>query len=279
MKAIVRIIAIVAAVLGGLTVRALNPIAAHVGPVRVFPISAAAAFGSEHASRNFNAITLSKDGVAYEPAGPNWVRFTDANGVVQENRSSDFSISLRSKVGFDGVILAPYRQFPIEAVEPLVFVAVGDPVLVYSRATGQTNSAKVVFISSSDYTVSTSYPAEDNDSGSVVTTPDGGLVGVVSASIREQGKPATGSIVTVPPISPTFFQNTTFTPGKNDPAPPIIVTPSNPVKVVTDAPIATLPSITPDEAYARGFAAGRAAAIAELRGEVEGVLLKLKALK
>ena len=90
MKTIVRIIAIVAAVLGGLTVRALNPIAAHVGPVRVFPISAAAAFGSE-------------------PAGPNWVRFTDANGVVQENRSSDFSISLRSKVGFDGVILAPWK--------------------------------------------------------------------------------------------------------------------------------------------------------------------------
>lgn len=258
---------------------ALNPIEARVGPVRVFVMSPAAVFASEHVSRNFNAISLSIAGEPYQPTGPNWIRFTDSAGSVVEDSVENFSISRRDKIGFDGVVLTPYRQFPVESVETLAFVAAGDPVLVSSRASGATVEAKVTFVSSSDFTVTTTYPARDSDSGSVVTTKDGVLVGLVSASIREDGKDPTGSVVTVPPISPTFLSGTKFIPGRNDPAAPIITTPSNPVVVVMNAPIAPLPTITPDEAYKRGFSDGRASALKELKADVEGLLVRIKSLQ
>jgi len=260
-----------ALILSALTASATNPIEVYAGPARVVVLSQAAAFGAEHVVRPFNGLSMINGGAPYQPEGGKWFRLTKQDGSVFDEAEANRTILRKDHVGLDGAVITPWRMFPAEAIEPLAAVIVGDSVKIQSKSAGATADAKVTSINQSNWTIGTDYAASSGDSGSVVTTPAGVFVGFVSAAV---GTPAIGSLVSVPPISPTWTAGNVVA-GKPD-ATPTTTTPENVPAIVTDSPPPVLPVLTVEQAYQNGFTAGKREALKALQADLESILARVK---
>ena len=270
MKKTLAVLFCLAAWLAGV-VNATNPIETYAGPVRVLVISQAAAFGAEHVTRPFNGLSMVRGGVPYQPEGGKWFRLTRQDGSVFDEAESNRTILRKDHVGRDGSVITPWRMFPPEAIEPLAAVAIGDRVRVHSRRTSTSADGTVTALNASDWTLATDYPAESGDSGSLVTTPDGVAIGFISGAI---GVPSSGSLVSVPPISPTWNRGTVVA-GQPDRT-PTVTAPENVPVIVSSAPPPVLPVISVEEAYQKGLADGKRQALGALQVDLEALLRRVK---
>lgn len=167
-------------------------IIATMSGVRVAIISPAVAFGCNHVVGPYTTVHLTRDGTNY---GTGWVRFTNRQGVQQEEAASDFNVYSRTVIN-DRLAMAPYRAFPKEAVEPVAIPAVGDVVNVAALTKGGAiQKAKVLVVDPGNGYVLTDYPAIPGDSQSRVTTQSGVFVGFVSSAQQ------VGSTVIIPGVS------------------------------------------------------------------------------
>jgi len=247
-------------------------IKATLGEHAVAVISTNCVFGPAHVLRPYTTVSLSKDGAPYLPvSSPQWVRFANAAGVVQEERGSDYNIHHAAELGDDAWYAFTYRAMPVEAITPIATVAIGDSVVVQSIHSGARVVGNVVNLMPGKYLV-TDYPAQGEgdgkpgDSGSAVTTPDGVLVGFVSAKADLPG--GTGSVIVIPNVKSLAGTTPQQVPDATQAPLPLPATPAPaPAPVPVSAPAEPSIAVRLDTAYANG----RADAINQIRALINGL--------
>lgn len=201
----------------------MNPIEARVGLYRVAILSPALAIGAHHVTSRFGAVELSRNNSRWPVSGA-WHRFI-VNGAALEEQDGVHRIASRRDVN-DTDMIVPYREFPVEAIEPVFHPAPGDLVLVDSIPRDRVIQARVLPFNAPGL-LALDFHAISQDSGSLVTTMDGGFVGFISGNHRDNdGAIAMCAVV---PIAET--------PVIQAPVPPVILP----------------PVISPSSDYIRGF--------------------------
>jgi hypothetical protein len=201
----------------------MNPIEARVGLYRVAILSPMLAMGAHHVTSRFGAVELSRNNSRWPVSGA-WHRFM-VNGAALEEQDGVHRISSRRDVN-DTDMIVPYREFPVEAIEPVFHPAPGDLVLVDSIPRNRVIQARVLPFNAPGL-LALDFHAISQDSGSLVTTTDGGFVGFISGNHRDNNGAV--AMCAVVPIAET--------PVVTPPVPPVILP----------------PVISPSPDYIRGF--------------------------
>jgi hypothetical protein len=227
-------------------------------------------FACSHVTWPFSdVISLSKDDQPY-PTETKYLRFTKADGTLVEERQDNFNVKDKIYViqGGDGVFYQTWRNMPVEAIEKVKVVKVGEKVVVESRRTKTDVEATVTKVGVADGTISTDYKAHSGDSGSKVKDVDGNFVGFVSAQIIPSGGVTVeGSVVVVPEtgiLGITF--ETAIHPSEND-VQDGSKEPTLPQPV--PAPVPVEPGILVVSNFDTGFIAGKKALALELKGKLD----------
>ena len=189
----------------------MNPIEARVGLYRVAILSPMLAMGAHHVTSRFGAVELSRNNSRWPVSGA-WHRFV-VNGATLEEQEGVHRISSRKDVN-DTDRIVPYRELPAEAIEPVFSPVPGDLVLVHSIPRDRVIQARVLPFNVSGL-LALDFRAISQDSGSLVTTMDGGFVGFISGNHRDNNGAV--AMCAVVPIAET--------PVVPPPVPPVILPP------------------------------------------------------
>jgi len=269
-NALIRLVLIAWALLTATFATAAGIIATMEGH-RVAVVSPYLAFAPGHVARVYTTVALTKDGQPYlAPGVPTWVRFKDAKNQYREERGSDYNLISTTEPGNDAWYGTPYRAFPAEAVTPIGVVIVGDQVIVDSIHTGARTTNTVVQVQPGQFVV-TDFPAQTErdgklgDSGSLVSTVDGRVVGFVS-SMATTPTGAEGSLVVIPDM-----RSLVGTSPAPVPAPPAPVTSPTPVATPNPDPVPVAVTLSVEAAYANGKADGYRDAVNKMRAVVNAL--------
>ena len=247
----------------------MNTIRATLGEHQVAVISTNCVFAPAHIAKPYTTVSLSKDGQPYISANsPQWVRFTNGSGVVQEERGSDYNLARTLELGDDTWYGFVYRAMPVEAITPIATVAIGDSIVVQSIHSGARVVGKVVNLMPGKYLIA-DYPAQGEsggkpgDSGSVVTTPDGVIVGFVSAAADLATGP--GSVIVIPNV-----KSLVGTTPSQVPEPTQAPLPA-PVTAPAPAPAPVPPSAPAVDPVASAYANGYRDAVNKMRSTLNAI--------
>lgn len=237
------------------------------GVVPVVVINPNLVFACAHVTNPFSgAITLSKEGAPY-PTQPQWHRFNLKDGSVTEENQSTFTVrdTITVSQNGDGVFYQTYRSLPVEAVEFVAAVKIGDTVVVESNRTKTSHTAKVINVSKGNGYLSTDYKAYSNDSASLVKDTNGNFVGFISAQLTGNNGSVEGSIVVVPETG-VEAGGTPMAPNPNQPQ---IGNPTPTLPVVTPPPTPSVPDVLVISDFDKGFAAGKKSLAQALKAKVD----------
>lgn len=246
------------------------------GVVPVVVINPNLVFACAHVTNPFSgAITLSKDGAPY-PTQPQWHRFNLKDGSVTEENQSTFTVrdTVTVSQNGDGVFYQTYRSLPVESIEIVAAVKIGDTVVVESNRTKTSHTAKVINVSKGNGYLSTDYKAYSNDSASLVKDTNGNFVGFISAQLTGNNGSVEGSIVVVPETG-IEAGGTPVAPSPNQPQ---IGTPAPTLPVVTPPAPSSVPDVLVISDFDKGFAAGKKSLAQALKAKVDDLSSTLNAL-